>query len=47
MCFYVISHDEVLAQFDTLMKAMNYARFVPDECFVLNGLTGKTWYFIN
>lgn len=33
MCFYVISHDEVLAQFDTLMKAMNYARFVPDECF--------------
>lgn len=47
MKFYVICHDEVIGMFDTLMKAMNYARFVPDECFVLNGLTGKTWYFVN
>ena len=47
MKFYVISHDEVLAKFNTLKQALNYARFLGCECFVLNGLTGKTFYFDN
>ena len=42
--FFVIKNDEVVAVFDTLIKARNFARFL-DECFILNGLTGSILKF--
>ena len=43
--FFVIKNDEVIGIFDTLVKAMNYVRYVSDGCFILNGFTGKIWKF--